>query len=60
MEADLVKANDGKQSLHENCGVSSNSYSFSIAKIEMQDNIVEVNKSQTSFVGTLETGKDAA
>ncbi|XWS41006.1 hypothetical protein CRYUN_Cryun17cG0044000 [Craigia yunnanensis] len=60
MEANLVKENDRKQSSHENCGVSTNSDFFSIAKIEMQDNIVEVNKSQTSFAGTLERGKDGA
>ncbi|XP_022740904.1 uncharacterized FCP1 homology domain-containing protein C1271.03c-like isoform X1 [Durio zibethinus] len=60
MEAESVKANDRKRSLHENSGVSTNSASFSIANIEMQDNIVEVNKSQTSIVGTLETGKAVA
>ncbi|XVE86192.1 hypothetical protein DITRI_Ditri18aG0016200 [Diplodiscus trichospermus] len=60
MEADLVKENDTKQSPLENCGFSTNSDSFSVAKIEMQDNIVEVNKSHSSFVGTLERDKDAA
>ncbi|XWS44411.1 hypothetical protein CRYUN_Cryun15aG0043100 [Craigia yunnanensis] len=60
MEGDLVKANDRKRPSHEYCGVLTNSDSFSIAKIEMQDNLVEVNKPQTSFVGTLETGSDAA
>ncbi|XVF60699.1 hypothetical protein PTKIN_Ptkin08bG0069300 [Pterospermum kingtungense] len=60
MEADWVKENDRKLSSHENCGVSMSSYSSSIAKIEMQDNIVGVNKSQISFVGASETEKDAA
>ncbi|XVF58445.1 hypothetical protein PTKIN_Ptkin07bG0067500 [Pterospermum kingtungense] len=59
MKADLVKANDKKRSSPENCGVLTNSDSFSIAKIEMQDNLVEVNKQQTSFVGTFETSEDA-
>lgn len=61
MEADLVKANDRKLSSHEICGVSRSSDSSPIAKIEVQDNIVvvEVSESQTSFVGTLETDKEA-
>ncbi|KAG4128223.1 hypothetical protein ERO13_D09G008000v2 [Gossypium hirsutum] len=60
MEADLVKENDRKRSLHENHGFSTNSDSFSIANIEMQGSFVELNESQASFVGTFETGKDAA
>ncbi|TYI63299.1 hypothetical protein E1A91_D09G009100v1 [Gossypium mustelinum] len=60
MEADLVKENDRKRSLHENHGFSANSDSFSIANIEMQGSFVELNESQASFVGTFETGKDAA
>lgn len=60
METDLIKANDKKRPLHESCGVLTNSDSFSIAKIGVQDNLVEVNKQLTSFVGTLETCKDAA
>ncbi|XP_016668159.2 ubiquitin-like domain-containing CTD phosphatase 1 [Gossypium hirsutum] len=60
MEADLIKENDRKRSLHENHGFSTNSDSFSIANIEMQGSFVELNESQASFVGTFETGKDAA
>ncbi|XVF16767.1 hypothetical protein REPUB_Repub10bG0060600 [Reevesia pubescens] len=60
MEAGLAKTNDRKRSSWENCGVSTNSDSFSMARIEMQDNIFEANESQTSVMGTLETGKDAA
>lgn len=60
MEADLVKANDRKRSLHGNRGFSTNSDSFSIANIEMQGSFVELNELQASFVGTFETGKDAA
>ncbi|GMI95514.1 hypothetical protein HRI_003220700 [Hibiscus trionum] len=59
MEADLIKVNARKRSLYENDEFSTNSYSFSIANIETKDSSVEVNESQTSFVGTLETGKDA-
>ncbi|GMI63671.1 hypothetical protein HRI_000036400 [Hibiscus trionum] len=60
MEADLVKVNNKKRSLHENDEFSTNFDSFSIANIETKDSSVEVNESQTSFAGTLETGKDAA
>ncbi|KAK8533861.1 hypothetical protein V6N13_028451 [Hibiscus sabdariffa] len=60
MEADLVKANDRKRPLHENLEFSTNSDSFSVANIKIKDSSVEVNEPQTSFVGTLETGKDSA
>ncbi|XVE83671.1 hypothetical protein DITRI_Ditri16bG0105200 [Diplodiscus trichospermus] len=60
MEVDLVKANDRKRSLHEICGLVTNSDSFPLAKIEMQDDLAEVNGPQTSLVATLEEGKDAA